>query len=51
MTDGREGLRVFRILNACQQSLEGHKVVYVTAQPATARQRTPQESASPAANS
>jgi len=33
LTDGREGLRVLRVLNACQQSLEGHKVVYVTAQP------------------
>lgn len=28
-TDGREGLRVLRVLNACQQSLEDHKAVSV----------------------
>ena len=33
LTDGREGLRVLRVLNACQKSLEGHNVVPVTAQP------------------
>ena len=33
LTDGREGLRVLRVLNACQKSLEGHNVVSVTAQP------------------
>ncbi|MGD0620796.1 MAG: Gfo/Idh/MocA family oxidoreductase, partial [Bryobacteraceae bacterium] len=32
LTDGREGLRVLRVLNACQKSLEGHNVVSVTAQ-------------------
>jgi len=30
LTDGREGLRVLRVLNACQKSLEGHKVVSIT---------------------
>jgi len=33
LTDGREGLRVLRVLNACQKSLEGHKAVFVAAQP------------------
>jgi len=33
LTDGREGLRVLRVLNACQKSLEGHKAVSVGAQP------------------
>jgi UDP-2-acetamido-3-amino-2,3-dideoxy-glucuronate N-acetyltransferase len=33
LTDGREGLRVLRVLNACQKSLEGHQAVSVTAQP------------------
>ena len=32
LTDGREGLRVLRVLNACQKSLEGHKAVPVYAQ-------------------
>jgi UDP-2-acetamido-3-amino-2,3-dideoxy-glucuronate N-acetyltransferase len=27
LTDGREGLRVLRLLNACQESLESHKAV------------------------
>jgi UDP-2-acetamido-3-amino-2,3-dideoxy-glucuronate N-acetyltransferase len=29
LTDGHEGLRVLRVLNACQKSLEGHTVVPV----------------------
>jgi UDP-2-acetamido-3-amino-2,3-dideoxy-glucuronate N-acetyltransferase len=29
LTDGREGLRVLRVLNACQRSMEGHKGVSV----------------------
>lgn len=29
LTNGREGLRVLRVLNACQESLEGHKSVLV----------------------
>ena len=33
LTDGREGLRVLRVLNACQRSLETHKAVAVAAQP------------------
>jgi len=33
LTDGREGLRVLRVLNACQKSLEDHKAVSVGAQP------------------
>jgi UDP-2-acetamido-3-amino-2,3-dideoxy-glucuronate N-acetyltransferase len=33
LTDGREGLRVLRALDACQKSLEGHKAVSVAAQP------------------
>lgn len=27
ISDGREGLRVLRVLNACQEALEGHKAV------------------------
>lgn len=30
-TDGREGLRVLRVLNACQQSMENHNAVSLTA--------------------
>jgi UDP-2-acetamido-3-amino-2,3-dideoxy-glucuronate N-acetyltransferase len=33
LTDGREGLRVLRVLNACQKSLEGHRAVSVAVQP------------------
>ena len=30
LTDGREGLRVLRVLNACQQAMESHKVVLLS---------------------
>jgi UDP-2-acetamido-3-amino-2,3-dideoxy-glucuronate N-acetyltransferase len=33
LTDGREGLRVLRVLKACQDALEGHKSVAVAAPP------------------
>lgn len=33
LTDGREGVRVLQVLNACQESMEGHKAVSVAAQP------------------
>jgi UDP-2-acetamido-3-amino-2,3-dideoxy-glucuronate N-acetyltransferase len=33
LTDGREGLRVLRVLNACQKSLEVHRAVSVASQP------------------
>ena len=33
ITDGREGLRVLRVLNACQKSLECHNAVSVAARP------------------
>ena len=33
LTDGREGLRVLRVLNACQKSLEGHQTVALIAKP------------------
>ena len=33
VTDGREGLRVLRVLNACQKSLDGHKAVSVAVEP------------------
>jgi UDP-2-acetamido-3-amino-2,3-dideoxy-glucuronate N-acetyltransferase len=33
VTDGQEGLRVLRVLNACQQALEGRKAVAVVARP------------------
>ncbi len=30
LTDGREGLRVLRVLNACQQAMESHRVVLLS---------------------
>jgi UDP-2-acetamido-3-amino-2,3-dideoxy-glucuronate N-acetyltransferase len=33
LTDGREGLRVLQVLNACQDSLERHKLVSMAARP------------------
>ncbi len=33
LTDGREGLRVLRVLNACQKSMEGHQAVSVAVEP------------------
>ena len=32
LTDGREGLRVLRVLNACQESMDSHKAVFLKAQ-------------------
>jgi UDP-2-acetamido-3-amino-2,3-dideoxy-glucuronate N-acetyltransferase len=36
LTDGREGLRVLRVLNACQQAMEGHKAVSLSTLPEVA---------------
>ncbi len=38
-TDGREGLRVLRVLNACQESMEGHKKVFLAALPEMPKNR------------
>jgi UDP-2-acetamido-3-amino-2,3-dideoxy-glucuronate N-acetyltransferase len=33
LTNGREGIGVLRVLNACQQSMEAHKAVFLSAPP------------------
>jgi UDP-2-acetamido-3-amino-2,3-dideoxy-glucuronate N-acetyltransferase len=33
LTDGREGLRVLRVLNACQQAMESHKTISLSSTP------------------
>jgi UDP-2-acetamido-3-amino-2,3-dideoxy-glucuronate N-acetyltransferase len=34
LTDGAEGLRVLRVLNACEQAMESHKTVHLSAEDA-----------------
>ncbi len=35
VTDGREGLRVLRVLSACQQAMDGHKAIISPSMPET----------------
>ena len=44
-TDGREGLRVLKVLNACQSALETRKAVVVGKQPSTLQAYSSHESA------
>lgn len=49
ITDGREGVRVLRVLNACQESLESNKPVMLQAPEAPAPVKTQTFSAHPSA--